>query len=291
MRENTHVKSMDIGTVQLSISAAVPLIQAAADARRDNIHRWLSAPDPSRNHDAARKGRQSETGVWFLESQEFSDWKACPDTLLWLYGIPGCGKTVLSSTIIDDILHACQLRPSSAAAYFYFDFNDVGMQSAENMLRSLLTQLAAQNSTPRALETLFSSKMDDGKNQQPSTKELLAVLRQTILEFEETFIIVDALDECAKRKELLGMIKEIAGWKTGNLHTLVTSRREPDIEECFESLPQIKRVSIQNARLNEDIHLYVNERLRTDPKLQRWRNQPEVQKEIADKLMEKADGV
>lgn len=45
------------------------------------------------------------------------------------------------------------------------------------------------------------------------------------------------------------------------------------------------------ALVGEDIRLYVQERLQTDSKLERWREQPEVQREIADTLVDKADGM
>jgi hypothetical protein len=70
------------------------------------------------------------------------------ELFLWLYGIPGCGKTILSSTIIEDVLYHYH-DPTMAVIYFYFDFNDVEKQQYEKMLRSLITQLSLQcTSTP-----------------------------------------------------------------------------------------------------------------------------------------------
>jgi hypothetical protein len=45
-------------------------------------------------------------------------------SFLWLYGIAGCGKTILTSTAIEDAIGYCQSNTGSAIAYFYFDFND-----------------------------------------------------------------------------------------------------------------------------------------------------------------------
>jgi hypothetical protein len=52
------------------------------------------------------------------------------ELFLWLYGIPGCGKTILSSTIIEDVLYHYH-DPTMAVIYFYFDFNDVEKQQYE----------------------------------------------------------------------------------------------------------------------------------------------------------------
>jgi hypothetical protein len=112
-----------------------------------------------------------------------------------------------------------------------------------------------------------------------------------IQEFDEIFVILDALDECKERTELLEGIKKIAGWKK-KPHILVTSRREKDIEDSLDSLVNDQRkVCIQSALVNNDIRAYIQKRLQSDQNLKRWRNKPEVQMEIEAKLMGKADGM
>jgi SpoVK/Ycf46/Vps4 family AAA+-type ATPase len=65
---------------------------------KQEIVRWLShGNDPETNHRAARKKHEEGTGKWFTESKEYARWKEEPNSFLWLYGIPGCGKTVLWS--------------------------------------------------------------------------------------------------------------------------------------------------------------------------------------------------
>jgi hypothetical protein len=224
-----------------------------------------------------------------VKSEKFVEWKAEPGLFLWLHGIPGSGKTILSSTIIEDVLRHCHLSPSKVVAYFYFDFNDVQKQSHEKMIRSLVTCLSTQSaSTPAALESLFSSKKN-GK-QQPTARELLVTLQQMIEEFDEVFIILDALDECNNRQELLADIREMVGWKIEKLHILVTSREEKDIEEWLEPLIDYK-ICIQSVLVTDDIRAYVRERIHTDQRLKRWRKKPEVQQEIETTLMSKADGM
>ena len=176
-------------------------------------------------------------------------------------------------------------------AYFYFDFSEVEKQQHEKMIRSLITHLSTQSpSAPRALESLFSSCMNGER--QPSTDELLETLRQIVQAFDETFIVLDALDECQERQELLEDIKKIVDWKLEKLHILVTSRREKDIEETLEPLVRDQGViCIQSALVNDDIRAYVHERLQTDRRLKRWQKKPEVQQEIETTLMDKADGM
>ncbi|KAH0548311.1 hypothetical protein GP486_007995, partial [Trichoglossum hirsutum] len=256
----------------------------------EKIYRWLSAPDPSLNYNEALKKRQAGTGAWLIDNKQYAGWKANPDSFLWLHGIPGCGKTILSSTVVEDVLHYCDRGFNLRAVYFYFDFNDTEKQQYEKMIRSLVTQLSTQcTSMPEALELLFSSKIN-GK-QQPMASELLVILRHMVRDLSETFIILDALDECKEREDLLSVIGEIAGWKTGKLHVLVTSRREKDIEEGIKHLVDDKnKICIQSALVNRDISSYIHERLQTDRKLRRWQNHLEAKREIEEVLMEKAEG-
>ncbi|KAF2015084.1 HET-domain-containing protein, partial [Aaosphaeria arxii CBS 175.79] len=128
------------------------------EERLDKIHKWLSAPDPSTNYHKADKLRQEDTGLWLLNGSKFTKWKKRAASRLWLYGIPGCGKTVLSSTIINHLLQHCNDDRSKVVAYFYFDFNDARKQDPELMLRSLLCQLLQRSFTiPKVVDTLFSS--------------------------------------------------------------------------------------------------------------------------------------
>ena len=113
-----------------------------------------------------------------------------------------------------------------------------------------------------------------------------------IREFKGVYIILDALDECEDRGKLLEDIETITGWELENLHILVTSRGEKDIEDSLDSLVDgTKKICIQSALVNDDIRIYVHKRLQTDQKLKRWQDRPEVQQEIETILVRKADGM
>jgi hypothetical protein len=212
---------------------------------------------------------------------------------------PGCGKTVLNSTIIENVFHNCRLdstpaadsKPIAAVAYFYFDFNDVEKQSHEKMVRPLVTQLSTQSKgMPQELESIFSPCM--GGRRQPTADALLTTLRQMIQEFNEIFLVLDALDECAKRASHLRTIQAIVEWKLEKLHILVTSRGETDVEDLLDTLVNDQeKICIQSAIVNDDICAYIHERLQTDLELKRWQKHPKVLKEIETTLMSKAGGM
>ncbi|KAF8854030.1 ankyrin [Acephala macrosclerotiorum] len=254
---------------------------------RRKIRHWLSSPDPSSNHNAACKVHQATTGEWFLKSDEFEEWKMTSRSFLWLHGIPGCGKSVLCSTVIEEVKSQYKSNPTVVIAYFYFDFNDTEKQRHDKFTRSLVEQLAWQSVEALAcLQSLFS-RCQDG-NQQPTQDALESTLQQMLGGIEETFIILDALDECKEREELLLLLKTLNSWGTRKLHILATSRRERDIEETLESLVT-SEICLQSALVNVDIHTHISERLRNDSKLKRW--PANVRREIEQTLIDGAQGM
>jgi KaiC/GvpD/RAD55 family RecA-like ATPase len=258
--------------------------------KKKAIFRWLSPPDPSTNHQKGLKLRQADTGLWFLESEQYAEWKASPLSFIWLHGIPGCGKTILSSTVIEDVLQHCMNNPGKAAAYFYFDFKDLQKQSSELMIKSLVTQLSQQCiSISPLLDSLFVSS--NNGQRQPSIEALLDALRQICEEFSATYIILDALDECADREELIAMTNQIASWQLESLHVVVTSRKERDLQSSLESLVDASNIiPLQSTVVDEDIRKYVRHRISVDKKLKKWQS-GEMQKEIEVALMEGAHGM
>ena len=174
-----------------------------------------------------------------------------------------------------------------AIAYFYFDFRDREKQHHENLIQSLITQFSAQcTSSPDALTRLYS-QCHDGE-QQPAATALLTTLRHIIGGFQHAYIILDALDECTEREDLLAMVGEMVDWKLDNLHLLMTSQKERDIEDCLESQVSCQ-INLQQRVVDADIHIHICERLQNDTRLKKW--PMKVQKEIETVLMEGAHGM
>jgi hypothetical protein len=259
--------------------------------RLGKICGWLSAPDPSTNYHKAHKQRQAETGLWLLESAKFADWKERAASRLWLYGIPGCGKTILSSTVIEHLLQHCHDDTRIVTAYFYFDFNDAQKQDTELMLCSLLCQLLRRVVViPMGVDALYSS-CENGQRK-PSLHALLDVTRQVAQEFAHVYVVLDALDECSQRSDLMDMLETMAGWQLDNLHLLMTSRKERDIESSLESyVGEEDAVCLQRDIVDKDIQRYVQQRLRDDKGLAKWNKDAAVRQDIEEALMHGARGM
>jgi hypothetical protein len=261
------------------------------DAKLCKIRKWLSAPDPSTNYHKALKLRQADTGLWLIESDAYTGWKKAATAPLWLYGIPGCGKTILSSTVLQDVLQHCQDDPGKVTAYFFFDFNDAQKQDPEMMVRSLLCQLSQQSiKIPASLDALFSS-CESGQRQ-PSLSALMNALQSIIQDLPQTYVVLDALDECTQRVELMDMFETIVGWKVASLHLLVTSRKVGDIESSLEGFVDGQnRICLQSVIVDKDIQRYVRQRLSDDKSLQKWKKDASMMRQIETILMSGAKGM
>ncbi|MCJ1395280.1 hypothetical protein MMC18_008164 [Xylographa bjoerkii] len=253
--------------------------------QRQAIDGWLAAPKPTINHKAACRKRQPNTGTWFLKCSEFSEWKITPNSFMWLHAIPGGGKTILCSTIIEDLMLYCQTEEAAVICIFYFDFNDSEKQTSEGLVRSFISQLSERSEdTPEFLTRLYSSN----SNKAPEIDTLLSILLEMLKEFGQTFFVIDALDECRNREKLMNLLEEIHGWDLEKLHLLATSRKEVEITDTLDHLVT-NQMSIQARIQNLDILTHVHQQLQSDSKLGKW---PEtILREIEETLVKGAHGM
>ncbi|KAG7402884.1 putative ankyrin repeat protein [Fusarium oxysporum f. sp. rapae] len=260
------------------------VMSIASDHRFAKIERWLSPPDCSTNADLARKCRHPGTGAWLLNSPAFQEWKLGTRQHLWLYGLAGCGKTILSTTILD---HLLQIDTHTTLAFF-FDFSDPRKQKLEDLLRSLAVQLYhTGNEAARRLDGLFTSH-DDGRRQ-PDINALSACVDTMIQTAGKVSIIIDALDECTAAEELLHCLRSLA---SSNAHLLVTGRPEAAFRrEIPRSFEERNCVLLDKEAVNADIRSYVEATLEQKPDFVDKKLSPSLLEEILDKIGDGADGM
>ncbi|CUS15227.1 unnamed protein product, partial [Tuber aestivum] len=256
------------------------------------VQKWLNVVDPTSNYSSALSLREPGTGNWLLQGNEYIDWKGGRGGVLWLHGIPGCGKSVLSATAIEDVQILCNSNDDHAIGYFYFTFSDSEKQKLCNLLLSLIGQLPkrlSERGLPGEVVDLYSSTKAIGKS--ADTKSLKDLLSQIIKSFRKTFIILDALDEFPgdARESLLSWIGKLtADHNAGSLSILVTSRPEADIVEYLEPLTTFS-IPLQSKTVDPDIRSYVRNTLESKPRFKIFT--PEIKSEIEDTLAARSQGM
>ncbi|KAL2005048.1 hypothetical protein VTN00DRAFT_2898 [Thermoascus crustaceus] len=263
------------------------LLQGRVDDIRQQIRNWLDPIDTFSFHKLLQKQRQPGTGKWLLDGVDFTQWKTQSYSFLWVHGIPGSGKSVLCSTVVDSLLEYCRTDQSLGIGYFYFSFGDQKRKHArEDLLRALICQFWARLGQEFAeVELLYNTCKCEDRG--PTLDELENLLQSLVSEFSEAYIAIDGLDECPEREDLLDTILQMVEWRLSSLHFIVFSRLEDDIEEFFQQVTT-HRIRIED-RIDGDIKLYVQGQLKKDIRLREW--PVDVKRDIEANVTEKANGM
>ncbi|KNG88866.1 hypothetical protein ANOM_003719 [Aspergillus nomiae NRRL 13137] len=226
-------------------------------AEEERILEWISTADYSRIQKETKEFRSPKTHNWFLTSNQYQYWKDSPGHILWLCGVVGCGKSVLCSTVIQDIKSLCEESSSKSFAYWYFQFNNEKTRSVENMVRSLIRQFSRK---PLAQSVTRMWERHSNRGSQPDRGELRDTLDDVLSKTPgEMFLVLDALDECpersgrSERKVLLSLLAGLNESHKNKLHILATSRPEQDIRATLERFPTVDL----EAQLSDDVETFV----------------------------------
>lgn len=270
--------------------ATLRITDDTSDDTFAQVQKWLAPLDPYPNLQKSLKLRTPHTGRWYLAGQRYNAWKSGCVPFTWLYGSAGCGKTILSAGIIQDMQVYCD-EPFRSLAFFFFDFDDPDKRNPVKMVKSLLSQfLNSCDRVPDSLRSLYTV-CNDGRRA-ASEHELLKVLKDTLELLPAPFVVLDALDECDDWNCLLDIIAEMQDWRKNSLHVLLTSRREAEIESTLEDLVLLDdRICLESRFVDRDIRTYVRERLARDKSFRRWQGDLEIHGEIESTLGRKAGGM
>ena len=196
-------------------------------------------------------------------------------------------KRFESAASLYNILLLKESVPHTIVSYFYMDFNDPEKQSSRKAIRSLLFQCALQaNGILHDLEQLYQNCRSG--QQQPAEDAIQSLFQEAMARPGEKYIVLDALDECTDREQLLPFMRELITSRSQKLRILVTSRREKDIEDVLGQVA-IYNINIQSNIVDADISVYICDQMATDTKLKKWPDS--VKNQILTELMAKAGGM
>ncbi|RSM04951.1 hypothetical protein CDV31_009832 [Fusarium ambrosium] len=164
------------------------------------------------------------TCEWFTSHPRFHLWRDSePCSLLWVTGEPGCGKSVLSRYLADEVLRNLSL------CYFFFNADVEGQNTAEDALCCILRQLLEQR--PQLLsDRILQLLEDDGDRVRGCIRRLWRILISAASKNTASQIvcILDGLDECQEqsRRLLVETLNSFfdEGHTTPRLKVLITSR-------------------------------------------------------------------
>lgn len=245
---------------------------------------WLSSDDFPAQHADLIARRQADTGLWFLDSSEFTEWIHGASQTLFCPGIPGAGKTMMAAIAVDHLLNTVQTA-DVGVVYLYCNYKRQAEHTTPNLLAAVLKQLVQDR--PSIAQPL-SGPYDDHQVRRTrlSLGETVSALRSVLGNYSKVYVIIDALDECPERdgtrSQLLKLCYSLQG--QADLRLMATSRHISDIVAEFKDKPQVE-VRASDA----DVKRYVEGKIdRLAKCVQRDRDLQEL---VQDTIVEAVDGM
>ncbi|KAK8879908.1 zinc finger protein [Apiospora arundinis] len=257
-----------------------------------HLKTWLDPPNVENDqHELCKIWKNCPgSGQWLLDNRSLKEWidphyPTIPP-LLWINGIPGAGKTVLSSLIVDALQNS---YPSSDILYFYCKHENYERNNYVSIGRCFLSQLLLKHKdmlVPYLYER-FSSNPDPILSSIATIESLLNVALKNCT---YAYIIIDGIDECGRdeRRKITrwfrDLIEDLQPPRQDQVRCLFVSQDDGIARKDFRGLEMIK-IERQNSRA--DIHTFS---LVSAEKIQVETNIPdELKTKIVSKVEEAAD--
>ena len=216
---------------------------------------------------SAYESRHPGTCSWILDKPEFRTWtNSDPDDvttrMLWLTGVPGAGKTVLSSFVINSCSKGSGEETPPPTLYFFFKNTDSDKNSMLAATRSLVFQLYSLFPTTLA-EELMLLRDNSGKEKALSEQGLWDLFVKHAKGLDSFIIVLDALDECNDVDWLLRHLVLLL--QCCHAKIFIVSRREKNIALVLGGYPHLV---IGHEDIDADIRSYITAEIERIPRFQ-----------------------
>ncbi|KAH0499652.1 hypothetical protein TgHK011_006829 [Trichoderma gracile] len=274
-----------IGEILSGVQEGVnKLLDIHHDQDEKTILNWLTPIDYAAVQMDHIARRQPGTGQWFLNSAEYQTWLKGDRQTLFCPGIPGAGKTIITAIVVDDIYKRFYNDTNVGIAYLYCDYRRQQEQTVEQLLLSLVKQLAQRQApVPKEVSEIYSEYQRQPKAL--SFGEILMLLHSVSKLFSRVFVIVDALDEFRTdgcRRTFLNGILKLQAQEYASI--FLTARFIPDILNIFE-----ESATLEIRAQDEDVQQFIANQITRLPSF--VLNDTELQSMIKTSIAEAVDGM
>jgi serine/threonine protein kinase len=234
-RISTYVGVLSALNERITLEIVVTLARQQEDQKRQTVLDWITPVDYAPQQNDFITQREAGTGKWLLDSTVYQNWLETDKQTLFLHGIPGAGKTIIASIVVEMPNAHFRIDKCLGIAYLYCNFRRKHEQMIGHLLTSLLKQLTQTGSSlPDTIKSLHDSHKDKGRL--PSLDEVSRALQSVANLYSRVFIVIDALDEYpvshSCQKTFLSELSSLPGQCGANF--FATSRSIPEIMRHFE---------------------------------------------------------
>ncbi|RYP39897.1 hypothetical protein DL767_002016 [Monosporascus sp. MG133] len=233
--------------------------QVLTRSERTEALEWLQSKchNPSAIHNSIFENHEEHTSSWLYKWEKWNSWLQLDNTpedhFLWIHGIPGAGKSVLASFIVESIRSHCEHAANRRLGYaYYYCHYSRKEDDGSPFLRWVIGRLSRQAEwAPPQLKSLRDS------GHEPTITELLMVLQPILDRFSAVYVVVDGVDESEPRTQMLSVLTTLAtDERFQNIRLLATSRLHQDIERAFSGISA--SISMSNSFVCQDIQTVVH---------------------------------
>jgi Cdc6-like AAA superfamily ATPase len=231
------------------------LLDETAVRFKKDLLQWICPVDYHVQHRDFIDRHQPGTGEWFLQDMKFQGWHQSKGATLFCPGIPGAGKTIMASLVIDYLLRS-QHVADGPVTFIYCNYKRHSEQSVKHMLSSILRQIVdMQPTVPKPVQDLYTSHTT--KRTTPLSGEIRQALEAVSKDLQGLTIVVDALDECETRarQEFLSAVETLR--QKCEVRLLATSRPLPPVQSHSAFLD---KPTLEVMASDEDLEKYIRSR-------------------------------
>ena len=255
--------------------------EASAQRKKSRIGTFvsrLSHVEVRKDHEHVRHRLNPKywgSGQWLFDSEEFTTWEQKPDSVLWLRGPVGVGKSCLTSEVIERTL----LRVTDEQVAFFYCSEQYSEPQAKStdIINSILQQLAldAKDDLAQPLDEWCSKSPDNnirklkrsenffetGSGPILSQIESRDLLKQILISEGQKIIIIDGLDECKDPVALIDYFRDI---HSKNSRFFFSSRFGVPLDGKFPDT-----ILVEHMNNSVDIENYIHKEIESDRRIKR----------------------
>lgn len=170
-------------------------------------------------------------------------------------GNPGAGKTVLAAATVQELEKSSRSINEARiiVCYFFFSYAKPETRSVKNAYRSILAQVLRQCRQDNSIVDIFSFATYSDKSAQryASEEELIELLSVVSQHLENTYLILDGIDECDNPDIIIK--KLTAALEGSNVKVVLFSR--PNVHILMKAV-RLNFITIERAMVEADLKLY-----------------------------------
>ncbi|KAH8592598.1 hypothetical protein B0O99DRAFT_716361, partial [Bisporella sp. PMI_857] len=286
-------------------------LQEQRDRQLQFVLNKFDVADCQKDLEHARRERRhhSSSGDWIFNHPLFKEWADLTiprNSTLYLSGIPGAGKTILTSRVVE---HLKQLKSDNSARghdfsvlYFYFNHMQPDKRTLTGLLLALLSQLIHQDDV--LLEQTYQRCLAVNQYKIHSSNIIRDLASLALKSQRMCFVILDGLDECVgdPSANLAEEQERVTYWFDdltinpdseeshvceSHIRLFISGQRNGVLEERLKSCPSIQLETV--AAHTTDIESYTKRRCAEIRK--KFRVHTDVERDLVNRITFSAKGM